>query len=326
MKTCFISRFGGFGDVLHAAHLPELIKKHYKVDHITFETNYNGYQILQGNPFIDELIHVDITKVTDNRLKKNWDYMEEKHDLFFNLIDTIELKYCVQEHDSRYYRDTTYRRENFGGISYYDVMTKAIGLSEKYFGTRGHLYYPASEHLDARSWVAKTREKYGVDNIILINLSGSSLHKRFMGAEIVSRSLLEDKKNMVILTGDEHCKDDVFAGERVLSKVASWNFRTAALMTNYMDLTISVETGLPLVAHSWDAPCLQLLTAASHHNHCKYAKHAHWMQAPIYCSPCHKNPQNYWGCPQQNKMPACVYFNWKSVADKAKEILANERS
>lgn len=324
MKTCFISRFGAFGDLLHCTHLPKLIKEYYGVDKLDFETNYQGYQIMQNNPFIDNLIYVDAAKLTDNRLRKNWDYCQERYDLFFNLIYTIELEYCVNENDSRYYRNDEYRRSNFGNISYYDVMIKACNLPDKYLGTRGQLYYANDDHAEAQKWVAKTKEKYKAERIVLVNLSGSSLHKKFVQAESVSRKILEKYPNVVvILTGDEHCATQVFEHERVISWVGKRNFRTVALMTKYMDLTISLESGLPLVAHSWDAPCLHLLTAASPENHCKGANNAYWLQAPVACSPCHKNPREYWGCPTLEKMPACVWFNEDDILNKVEEAFVS---
>lgn len=322
MKTCFISRFGGLGDVLHASHLPRLIKDHYGVDHITFETNYQGYQILQGNPFIDDLQYVDVTKLTDNRLRKNWDYCEEKYDISFNLIYTIELAVCCNENDSRYYRNDEFRRKNFGKMTYYDVMTKACNLPDKYLGTRGQLYYCNEDHALAQAEAIKTKSKYNASHLILLNLSGTSLHKKFVQAENIGRRILEKYPNAILfLTGDEHCLDQVFEGERIISWVGKRNIRSVALMTKYLDLTVSMETGLPLIAHSWDAPCLQLLTAASYENHIQGAKNAYWLQAPVHCSPCHKNPHEYWGCPTKEKMPACVWFDADKIMDKIGEAL-----
>jgi len=313
------------GDVLHASHLPRLIKEYYHVDTIDFETNYQGYQILQNNPFIDNLIYVPAEKITDNRLRNNWDYCEEKYDLSFNLIYTIELAYCLNENDSRYYRNSDYRRKNFGGISYYDVMTKSCNLPDEYLGERGEMYYCVADHEAARGEVTKTKAKYGLDHMIIVNLSGTSLHKKFVQAESVSRKLLDRyPKAMIFLTGDEHCKDQVFEHERVKSWIGR-NFRSVALMTKYVDLTISVETGLALVAHSFDAPCLQLLTAASPENHCIGAKNAYWLQSPIVCSPCHKNPREYWGCPAKDAHPACVWFDVDAIVNKAGEALEHSQ-
>lgn len=322
MKTCFISRLGGAGDVLHAAHLPRLIKQHYKVDHITFETNYNGMHILTGNPYIDELHMIDVNKMTYNRMSKNLDWANYKYDLVFDFANTIEKAYCTNENDWRYYTGSKWRRENLGKKSYYDVMTDAAGLPESYYGTRGELYYSADEHWSAYDWAKDKRKKYS--HIILMNMSGSTLHKKFMQAESVGRRILEAyPSSLLILTGDEYCKDQVFNHERVISYVGSKEngFRSVALKCKYTDLTISLESGLVLVAHSWDAPTLQLLTAASWDNHVKYARNAWWLQAPVPCSPCHRNPREYFGCPVRDNHPQCVYFNEDLIMQKVEDAL-----
>jgi ADP-heptose:LPS heptosyltransferase len=320
MKTCLISRYGGYGDVLHASHLPELIKKHYGVDHLTFETSIMGCQILQGNPFINKLVPIDTVKLTQNLMTKNWKYCKERYDLFFNLIYTIEKEYCLLEKDSEYYRSSEFRRERYGKMNYYDVMTKACHLPESYFGTRGKLYFPEEEHKESISAINRIKEKYDANYAILICLSGSSLHKRFQQAESVSRKILEKyPKSVIVLTGDKNCESQLFNHDRVISKVNKWNFRTVALMCKYFDLVISPETGLVCVSHSWDTPTIQLLTAASFDNHIKYAKNAYFVQSPVECSPCHKGPYKYYGCPRKDNLPACVFFNEDEIMEKVKE-------
>ena len=157
--------------------------------------------------------------------------------------------------------------------------------------------------------------------MILINLSGSTLHKKFVQAESVTKTILAKyPDSVIVLTGDDYTKSQVFENERVLSKVGKWNFRTASLMTKYFDLNISLESGIALIAHSWDAPCLQLLTAASPENHCKYAKNSWWIQSSVPCSPCHRNPREYFGCPVYEKHPECVWFDEQKIMEKVSEI------
>lgn len=324
MRTCFISRLGGAGDVLHASHLPRLIKEYYSVDHLTWETNYHGMHILTGNPFIDDLQFVDVHKMTTNRMEKNLEWANEEYDLVFNLSNSIEKAYCLNENDWRYYTSDKWRRENFGKKSYYDVMTDAVGLPDTYYGNRGQLYFTEEEHRQAQDWIEKKHETY--DYVILVNLSGSTLHKKFIQAESVCRKILEKyTKSLIILTGDEYCKDQVFQHERVISYVGSKTngFRSVSLKCKYVDLNISLESGLILVAHSWDAPALQLLTAASWDNHVKYAKNAYWLQSEVTCSPCHRNPREYFGCPVKEKHPECIWFNEDKLMQKVEEALGN---
>lgn len=322
MKTCFISRLGGAGDILHAAHLPKLIKEHYGVDYIAWETNYHGMHILTGNPYIDDLQFIDVTKMTFNRMSKNLDLARYKYDLVFDFANTIEKEYCTNENDWRYYTSDRWRREKLGTKSYYDIMTDAARLPSSYYGTRGQLYYSDEEHKQAQEWIDTKHKSY--KQVILVNLSGSTLHKKFIQAESVCRRILEAyPEALIILTGDEHCKSQVFEHPRVLSYVGSQvnGFRSVALKSKYVDLTLSLESGLVLVAHSWDAPTLQLLTAASWDNHVKYAKNAYWLQASVACSPCHKNPREYFGCPVVEQHPACIFFNEDEIMKKVEEAL-----
>jgi len=320
MKTCFISRFGGYGDIMHCSHLPRLIKEYYDVGFLEFETGYQGYQILQGNPFIDNLIFVDATKLTQNRMVKQWEHAKENYDLFFNLVYTIEKEYCCLDKSNNYYRSTAWRREHLGKMNYYDVMTKSVGIPEEYYGNRGTLYYKDEEHQKANDWINKKKEELGCDWIILVCLSGSSLHKRFQQAESVCKKIIDKyPKALIVLTGDKDCLPQVFSYDRIISKVDKWNFRTVALMSKHFDFVISPETGLVCVAHSWDTPTLQLLTAASFDNHIKYAKNAYYVQSPVDCSPCHKGPYKYYGCPRKDNLPQCVFFNEDDIMKKVDE-------
>lgn len=325
VRTCFVSRLGGAGDIMHAAHLPELIKRHYKIDFLAWETNYHGMHILTGNPFIDDLQYVDQTKMTFNRMLKNLENARETYDMVFDFSNTIEKEYCVNENDQRYYRSEKWRRENLGAKSYYDVMTDAAGLPDTFYGTRGKLYFTDQEHASCQGWIDEKHKTY--DQVILVNLSGSTLHKKFIQAESVCQKILDKyPKSLIILTGDEHCQSQVFKHDRVMSYVGSKvnGFRSVALKCKYVDLTLSLESGLILVAHSWDAPALQLLTAASWDNHVKYAKNAYWLQAPAPCSPCHRNPREYFGCPVVDKHPGCVFFDEDKIMENVDQALARK--
>ncbi len=325
MKSCFISRMGGIGDVLHSAHLPKLIKEHYGIDYVAFQTNYMGFHVLDKNPYIDDLQFIDVNKLTYSRFTKHMEYNKERYDLVFDFANTIEQAYCTNENDQKYYRSTKWRREKLGKKSYYDVMVDAAGLPEKYYGTRPELYYSEDEHYAAKHWATKAKLDRDSDFLVLVNLSGSTLHKKFIQAESVCKKIIDKFPSaMIYLTGDEDCKSQLFEMERVKSMIGTWNFRTVALQCKYMDLTVSLESGLALVAHLWDAPTLQLLTAASFDNHVKYAKNAWWLQSEVDCSPCHRNPRQYYGCPVKEEHPACIWFDENKVMENIGE--AYERS
>jgi len=307
-------------DMVHASHLPKIIKEHYKVDRLDFQTSIRGKDILLNNPYIDNLSVIDTNYLPSHELVSRWQYQEDTYDLVFNLIHTIELKYCTLENDHRYFRNDSYRRERFGKMNYYDVMTEACNLPESYYGTRGMMYYDQKYHVMAKEWVEKKRKEYDADWVILVCLSGSSLHKRFQQADsICKKILLKYPKCLIVLTGGDEFLPEVTPHPRIIDKSNKWNFRTVALQAKYFDFVISPETGLVCVSHMWDTPTLQLLTAASWDNHIKYAKNAYWVKSPAYCSPCHKSPQMYYGCPTKDRLPHCVFFNEDEIMAKVEE-------
>ena len=118
MKTCFIHRLGAFGDLVHSTHLPRLIKEHYKVDRLDFETSVRGHIALDNNPYIDNLILMNHEETDRSHLIAKWRFVEDEYDLVFNLIHSIELEYCCNETDQKYFRNTEYRRKNCGETTY----------------------------------------------------------------------------------------------------------------------------------------------------------------------------------------------------------------
>lgn len=320
-KSCYIHRLGAFGDILHASHLPRLIKEYYDVDYLAFETSVRGHIVLQNNPYVDELIVSPVREDTSDILFTKWAYAKDNYDLFFNLIFTIEKEYCCNDTDQKYYRTDKYRREKCGQMNYYDAMTKACNLPESYYGTRGELYYTEEEYSKAKETIAKIREKLGCKWLIFVCISGSSMHKKFIDAEVICRMILNKyPESGIVLTGS---KDEViyeFKHDRVLPKSGKWNLRTVALLVKYADFYIGPETGLTCVAHMWNMPALQLLTAATWDNHIKYAENAFYVQSEASCSPCCKNSQRYYGCTIKNDLPLCVScFNKDKIMDKVEE-------
>ena len=144
MKTAMIYRLGAYGDVLHMSHLPRLIKEHYKVDILDVETSIRGMQILQQNPYIDNLMMVNHDEIDRNDLFSRWADCEDRYDYFFNLVNTIEESICCNEDNYRFYMNDKFRKQHCGTVNFYDSGTIKCGLPDKYLGTRGELHYPES--------------------------------------------------------------------------------------------------------------------------------------------------------------------------------------
>jgi ADP-heptose:LPS heptosyltransferase len=96
------------------------------------------------------------------------------------------------------------------------------------------------------------------------------------------------------------------------------------LMAKYADLVIGAESGLMVAANLFGSPTIQLMTAASIKNHGGDLPNDHSLQSPAKCSPCHKGPYDYIGCPTFEHLglsyPKCVLFNPDTVLDRMEEV------
>ena len=130
--------------------------------------------------------------------------------------------------------------------------------------------------------------------------------------------------------GDNACKDHLeFSGERIVNKAGVYPIRQSMLMTKYANLVIGCESGLMVASTLLGAPTLQLMTAASITNHGGWADNDYSLQAPVHCSPCHKGPYEFIGCPTFDFMgqryPECIKFNTETVLETMEQVYASRK-
>lgn len=313
MKRALISRYGAYGDIIHMSHLPRLLKDQ-GFDQVDVETNWKGYQLLGDNPFIDNLYMYEPQRGTPIwLLEKHWQIISEPYDLFINLFNSIEVGVLAMEDMNEYYMSTEVRRKRWSKLNYYDVTTVAAGFPELVGKYRGELFNPESEEQSVQKWMKQFEGKF----VVMLNLTGTSAHKEFIQHREVADYILTTIPNShVILTGGPDSKKDAYEKEGVTSIVGKFPFREAALIAKYVNLLISCESGIAVASSMWGTPTIQMMTAASWESHCKYAENDYSIQSPAACSPCHKGPYKYIGCPSQNGKPLCVYFKLSQITEK----------
>lgn len=335
MKKVLISRFGAVGDHLHATHLPRLLKEKAGFDYVAVEYNPKGKEAWLSNPFVDEHIHFNPSKLPQsewsiNVLCKRWEEMLlqgsfEKH---INLQMSLEYGYIAMENMPDYYLSSEYRREKFGGHNYYDQTSIWAGYPE-FLGAKGELYFLDGEENHVKGYY----EEHHKENFIIIaNLSGTSKHKIFYNAESIIKEFLARHSDAVCLTmGDKDCADHLeFKGDRVKNCAGLMPYRQSMLMTKYANCTIGAESGLMVAATLLGCPTVQLMTAASIKNHGGNFSNDYSLQAPVKCSPCHKGPYDYIGCPTFDhlgmKYPACVKFDPNVILDQLERVYDHYRA
>jgi hypothetical protein len=96
------------------------------------------------------------------------------------------------------------------------------------------------------------------------------------------------------------------------------------LMAKYASLVIGAESGLMVASTLLGAPTVQLMTAASLKNHGGDFVNDYSLQSPAPCSPCHKGPYDYIGCPKfqhlGSQYPVCVKFEPEIILARMEQV------
>jgi len=311
MKKVLISRYGAYGDVINCSHLPKILKMN-GFDVIDFETNHKGYQILLENPYIDKLIHFEPSDEQNrNRsliwLSRHWQAISEGYDKFINLRNSIEYEWIAMEDMPEYYMSSDYRRKKYGKINYADSCLLIAGYEEEIGKFKGDLYFNDREVEIVNNFNDKYKDYFKV----LVNLSGTSLHKRFIqSSEFIKEVIFKYKDVFIFTTGDKRCEEYSFKHDRVKNLEGLFPFRQVLLLSSKMDCVIGCESGLMVGSHYFGTPTIQLMTAASKINH---GDGLYFIQSGVPCSPCHKGPYKYIGCSIKDGYPICVHFDMDGI-------------
>lgn len=314
MKKVLVSRYCAYGDAIFVSHLPRLLSDQ-GFDVIDFEVNNKALQVLYRNPYITNLrVFNPRMDMTFNDLEEHFKQISKGYDKFINLFGSLEHGCIAMESDKLYYESDEYRRKELGGINFYDQTTAWAGypdLCGQYFP---ELYFSDEEEQLTKRWIDQYKGKFNV----LINVNGTSRHKRFIQAQEVANRILgmyEDAH--IILTGD---KDEfAFSGDRITSIIGKKPFMQAVLLCKYVNCVICMESGLGVGADLYDTPSIFLLTSSSPTNTSKYAKNTTCIQSPAICSPCHKGPYEYIGCKLKDGNPICIYFDVDQIINEVKK-------
>lgn len=316
MKSVLVSRYGAYGDCIVTSFLPRLLKEQ-GFDRVDFEVNQKGFQVLGNNPFIDNLMCYEplvsgIEKFQD--IKDHWEKVSKGYDKFINLYGSLEIGCVSMEGDSLYNLPDDERRKILGSINFYDQTCAWAGYPELMGMYKPELFFTEEEVAVTKQWM----EQFKGEFVVLVNLAGTSKHKRFIQAkEVCDRILKEFDDAHIILTGDDIKMS--WEAERVTSIVGNKPFMQAVLIAKYCHCVIAMESGLGIGANVWGVPTVFLLTASSPESVCRYAQNSLHIQSPAKCSPCHRGPYEYKECEFKDGYPVCVYFDVDQILENVRK-------
>lgn len=301
-------------------HLPRLLKDN-GWDYVGVSTGAKGKHILKENPFIDRLHFFELggKDVSLRYYHTRLALISEQYDKVIELSQSLEVYALSLEYQTNYFQHQK-TRERHGKDNYYDIMTEAAGYPELCGKYKGELFFSDEETKTVEHDLLREgrfKDKFK----IMMNLAGSGPHKCLIQVdEIVQKLNKEFKDTVIFTTAGERFKPLDVDYPNIKSLVGKKQFRQVLNMTKYMDCVIGCESGLMCGASLFDVPTIQLMTAASIYNHCKYAKNDYSLQSPARCSPCYKGPYKYYGCPKKNNLPLCVYFDTDKIVEQVRKI------
>jgi ADP-heptose:LPS heptosyltransferase len=234
------------------------------------------------------------------------------YDKVVNLQNTLENALVENRIREGYYWPLYMRQDKNAHTNYYDQGMLCAGLEPD--GRSGELWFSNEEH----AIVAKSLEKVQDRFIVLWCWRGSMYQKATYGfAERVIRRFCDETPNALVMTiGDKDCKQFEFDHPQVVHRSGVYPFRQAALLTKYVDMVVTPETGLGLAAGTYGTTKVMLLTSSSLTNVVANDENDFSLQSEAWCSPCFRAIYDTECCehlegkaPDGMPLPICVAFD-----------------
>jgi ADP-heptose:LPS heptosyltransferase len=283
--------YRAYGDWLYTIPvLPYLFDKY----DVYLETNWKIYNLVHNDPrfkHISYFIYEKYAKDSWSKVfPKRWDAVIKKikPDRILNLNGSLEVKCIGENFQEEFYWELDKRREHFGKLSFYDAVFERCQIKPPKHLKLDELYYSSEEIQIVDAWRVKKKDKF----IIILPIAGSTSQKVIHPFKVWTNLLLERYPEAEIyLAGDDICKALVPKDNPRIKNLCGFDIpiKQSFLMTKYADYVLGPETGIVVAAGMWGTPKTMLCTSSSKYQCVKYQKNDYSIQAPMYCSPCHRS-------------------------------------
>lgn len=292
--TVCVIRYGGFGDVLQISGVIQLLGR--GGNKVCVNVTERGEEILAHDPNVDELLVQENDQIPNFELGQYWDRITPLFDKVYNLGGVVEQGLlCIKDsiifdapHEERHAKLNTNYAEALHDVAEVDHQ----------FHTQ---FYPNSSE---RKWVKEQRRnmRLGLGHyVVLIALSGSSVHKAYPHMDsVMAQLLLKWPDVRFIMVGDSICQMLEVGWEnepRVFRRSGKWSIRQTLAFAQTVDLVVGPETGVLNAVSSEDVAKVALLSHSSQENLTK-----HWVNTSaiepegVECFPCHKMHYGFATC------------------------------
>ncbi len=280
-----VTRYGGFGDVLQAASVfPELKKQGFKV---AFNCHPSGEDLTRHDPNVDLHMVQGEKLIGNDDLDAWWFRMGRQFDKYVNLSGSVERSLLAHPVDREYFTDTWEQRHAKMNVNYLERTHQLAGVPQEY---HTHFYASGKE----KRWAGRERDRMGRRYpVILMSLSGSSVHKAYPYWDEVIKWILKDTPCTVVTVGDHGCQIlEVGWGRyrRVRCRSGKWTIRqTLTFAAHQADIVVGTETGVMNGVGLEIVPKVLMLSHSSVENLSKHWRHTvNIVPFLAKCHPCHK--------------------------------------
>ena len=310
LKTACVVRYGGFGDQIQASNiLPELKRQGY---HVTFMTTPKGRDILAHDPHIDAWFIQDNDQVPNSELHDFWRHHAARFDRFINLSESVEgTLLALPGRANHAWQDAMRRREL--GRNYLEFTAD---IAELPYRSEARFYPSDDERQMAKGFRDGLRGGSLVEAskplfLVMLVLSGSSVHKFYPGQDVVVDNLLRAIPDAQIITvGDAACyilEAGYESNPRIHCQAGKLGIRDTMALAQVCNLVIGPETGVLNAVAFDDVAKVVLLSHSSTENLTK-----HWVNAAAMlprdtpCYPCHRLHYGRDYCPEDAETGAAM--------------------
>lgn len=300
-QKAIVVRYGGYGDMVISAPVFRLLKEqgYYTIGNCKPDSSF----VWDNNPYIDEFLLQSKYLIPSVQLGEYFNELRKKYYKVINLCESLERSLLIEERDEVLFNLSHEDRHEMCNVNYSDKTMELSGFSNT--GLLPELYLSNTEKVLGSIFKEKHKDCF----LVQWQLSGSAWHKIYPHADVVMERLLEKHKDIAfILTGPQSISLLGWDHPRIINRIGMWNARQSMIMTSFVDLVVSPETGVLNAAGSFDVPKIALLTHSSKENLTKYFKNTISLQSQSPCSPCHRLVETLEKCPLDDKfkLPVCM--------------------
>ena len=292
MKAIIFHPSKAMGDRLFISWVPKFLKRKQDVKKVHFATFKKNLCIIENNPFINKIIHLE--DYGERNCIEVLAEFEKEYDIVYDLRHHVEgrcLEFTTDKNSS-----IQKRRDKAKGINYYDAYR-----DYNLVGGKPEIYLTTRELQTLRKYRDGKKR-------ILWHSEGSGRNKKLSYMPGYIRWVLDnhpDIENWIAGTGDSAFP--IF-DERLVNMLGKWSGREALVMTGMFNLVVGPESFFINAACAHEVPTLTFYSHSLPENLTGNFKNAYWVQPKCDCHPCY-----------------CIRKEWRTVYDLDRRRLAREK-